>query len=126
MDAVGHAEGIQDEQGHSAQQYLSRRSIRGRWRPNRSPYVCRAKWDVTADTLEGFGCVTTSAGPSAGRTADEKWFWRLPWWASQRSMPTRPYTKLERVNNEFLLDIADVVDADDTSDSSDESLADAF
>ena len=41
-------------------------------------------------------------------------------------MPTRPYTKLERVNNEFLLDIADVVDADDTSDSSDESLADAF
>ena len=52
MDAVGHAEGIQDEQGHSAQQYLSRRSIRGRWRPNRSPYVCRAKWDVTADTLD--------------------------------------------------------------------------
>ena len=41
-------------------------------------------------------------------------------------MPTRPYTKLERVNNEFLLDIADVVDADDTSDSSDESLADAL
>ena len=41
-------------------------------------------------------------------------------------MPTRPYTKLERVNAEFLVDIADVVDTDDTSDSSDESLADAF
>ena len=41
-------------------------------------------------------------------------------------MPTRPYTKLERVNAEFLVDIADVVDTDDTSDSSDESLADAL